>query len=153
MKNIFLLSTLCIILSGYSGKPTPGDVEIAIILNSKNTIETLNPVEVREYWLKRGTKKRWKGFDVAVYPVDRKLKCPEKDFFYKKILALSFDDVEAYYEAKRYQSAETPPVKYGTDAEILAFVAEQSGAIAFVNKASITADFKSKVKVVCVISE
>lgn len=152
MKKLILLGILSVGLSGHSIKP-PTTIEVVIIVNPKNTMETLNPPEVREYWLKRGTKKRWKGFDAAVYPVDRKQKCPEKDFFYKKILDLTFDDVEAYFEAKHYQNAEAPPVKYGTDKEVINYVAEQAGAIGFVNKTSITSEVKPLVKIICTISE
>jgi ABC-type phosphate transport system substrate-binding protein len=148
--TFLLLLTLNIFMIG--GASVPAGIELAIIINNGNPTDKLDPAEVKDYWLKRGMKKKWKTSTV-VLPVDRKVKCPEKELFYSKILRLSVDDVESYFAAKQYQGAENPPEKLATDKEIIAYVSEHPGAIGFVNKSSISDDVKGGIKIACVIAQ
>lgn len=64
---------------------------------------------------------------------------------------MSANDVETYFNQKQYESGEKPQDKFASDASMIDFVAEEAGAIGFVNTSSLTAEAKSKVKVVLVI--
>ena len=59
---------------------------------------------------------------------------------------MTSDEVTRYFTERAYQNTEAPPIKFGSDAEIISFVEANPGAIAFVAKSSVKAD--SKVKVV-----
>jgi len=64
---------------------------------------------------------------------------------------MSASDIETYFTQKQYESAEKPQDKFASDAAIIDFVADEPGAIGFVNISSLSADAKAKVKVVLTI--
>ena len=147
MKRFFLFSVaLVVLLSGFTS-PAPVNNTIAIIVNASNPIEKMTPTVVRIYWLRTG-KKRWPGINKNIKPVNRKTKCKEKETFLSKILEMKDDDVESYFTAKQYQYAEVPPEKFLTDAEIIDYVSNEEGAIAFVNAGSVEVAKNSRVKIV-----
>lgn len=86
-----------------------------------------------------------------IKPVDRKTSCAEQETFYSKVLGMSASDVETYFTQKQYESAEKPQDKFASDAAVIDFVAEEPGAIGFVNINSLTSEAKAKVKIVLTI--
>jgi hypothetical protein len=64
---------------------------------------------------------------------------------------MTASDVETYFSQRQYEAAEKPQDKFATDAAVIDFVAEEAGAIGFVNTASLTAEAKAKVKVVLIV--
>lgn len=147
MKKIALLLPLLVIALSAFAPATP---EISIIVNKENTISKLTAGEVKLYWLRK-IKKRWPDMNKNIKPVDRKSSCSEQEAFYSKVLGMSASDVETYFTQKQYESAEKPQDKFTSDAAIIDFVADEAGAIGFVNTASLTADAKAKVKVVLIV--
>ena len=147
MKSLFILiAVLSISLTGFA----PASTEVAIIVNKDNTVDKLTAGEVKLYWLRK-IKKRWPEINKNIKPADRKTKSPEQDVFYSKVLGMSGNDVETYFTQKQYDSAEKPQDKFASDASMIDFVAEEPGAIGFVNTASLTPEMKSRVKVVLVL--
>jgi ABC-type phosphate transport system substrate-binding protein len=145
-KTIILIPFLFVVLSAFA----PAAPELSIIVNKENTVEKLTTAEVKLYWLRK-IKKRWPDLNKNIKPVDRKSGNPEQDAFYKKVLGMSAADVETYFSQRQYESAEKPQDKFPSDAAIIDFVAEEAGAIGFVNTSSLSAEAKAKVKVVLVI--
>jgi ABC-type phosphate transport system substrate-binding protein len=147
-----LLGTLFI---GPSEKTQPDKpaTELVVIVNKDNPVEKLSVPEVRLYWMRRGIQKTWPTLKTTVLPVDRKGTCPEKSIFYKSIIKLSESETEAYFAAKQYQSAETPPVKLASDNEVIEYVADNKAGLGFVNLASLSDATKRSVKIVCTVSE
>lgn len=145
-KTILLVSILFVTLSAFA----PAGPELAIIVNKENTIDKLTAGEVKLYWLRK-IKKRWPDMNKNIKPVDRKTSNPEQDAFYSKVLGMSAADVETYFSQRQYESAEKPQDKLASDAAIIDFVAEEAGAIGFVNSASLTAEARAKVKVVLLV--
>lgn len=145
-KLIILLPLLVIALTSFA----PATPEISVIVNKENTLSKLSAGEVKLYWLRK-IKKRWPDMNKNIKPVDRKTSCSEQETFYTKVLGMSASDVETYFTQKQYESAEKPQDKFASDNAIIDFVAEEAGAIGFVNTASLSADAKAKVKVVLII--
>jgi ABC-type phosphate transport system substrate-binding protein len=146
MKKIFIIiPILFIALSAFAPA-----AEIAIIVNKENTIEKLSVGEAKLYWLRK-IKKRWPDLNKNIKPVDRKSGNAEQDAFYSKVLGMSAADVETYFSQRQYEAAEKPQDKFNSDAAIIDFVAEEAGAIGFVNTASLSAEAKAKVKVVLIV--
>ncbi|MEJ0031905.1 MAG: hypothetical protein WDO15_16690 [Bacteroidota bacterium] len=145
MKKIIIIPFLFLVLSAFAPS-----AEIAIIVNKENTIDKLTLSEAKLYWLRK-IKKRWPDINKNIKPVDRKSGNPEQDAFYGKVLGMSATDVETYFSQRQYEAAEKPQDKFNSDAAIIDFVAEETGAIGFVNSASLTADAKSKVKIVLIV--
>ena len=147
MKKILLtLPLLVILLTAFA----PAPPEIAIIVNKENTSDKLSAGEVKLYWLRK-IKKRWPDINKNIKPVDRKTSCSEQEVFYATVLGMSASDIETYFTQKQYESAEKPQDKFPSDAAIIDFVADEPGAIGFVNIGSLSADAKAKVKVVLTI--
>jgi len=128
----------------------PAGPELAIIINKENPVEKLTTGEVKLYWLRK-IKKRWPDLNKNIKPVDRKTKNADQDAFYAKVLGMSASDVETYFNAKQYESGEKPQDKFASDAAIIDFIAEEPGAIGFVNIASLTPEAKARVKVVLIL--
>jgi hypothetical protein len=145
-KLVFLAPVLVMLLTAF----TPAPTEIAIIVNKENTVDKLSSGEVKLYWLRK-IKKRWPDLNKNIKPADRKTKNADQDLFYSKILGMSAADVDTYFNQKQYESGEKPQDKFASDAAMIDFVAEEAGAIGFVNSASLTPEAKAKVKVVLTI--
>jgi hypothetical protein len=148
-KIVLLLGMLALMVLGSYTEKTNG-AEISIIIHKDNPVTTLSASEVKLYWLRK-IKKRWPVINKNIRPADRKAKCEEQTAFYAKVLTMSAADVETYFTERQYAAAEKPQDKFATDADIINFVAEEGGAIGFVNSASLTAAQKARVKVVCVV--
>lgn len=147
MKTTLILAGLLIMtMTAFA----PAGPELAIIINKENPVEKLTTGEVKLYWLRK-IKKRWPDLNKNIKPVDRKTKNADQDAFYAKVLGMSASDVETYFNAKQYESGEKPQDKFGSDAAIIDFIAEEAGAIGFVNIASLTPEAKARVKVVLIL--
>jgi ABC-type phosphate transport system substrate-binding protein len=132
----WLVASVCM---SFTSATPPASIEIAIIINASNPVEKLSGELVKNYWLRRFVK-RWKENNTGILPVDRKNKCLERDTFYKHILGLPPDDVEAYLSARQYQNGDSPMQKFMSDQEIINYVSQQPGAIGYVNAASVGKD-------------
>jgi ABC-type phosphate transport system substrate-binding protein len=147
MKITLILAVVFVITMTAFAPVAP---ELAIIVNKENPVEKLTTGEVKLYWLRK-IKKRWPDLNKNIKPVDRKTKNADQDAFYAKVLGMSASDVETYFNAKQYESGEKPQDKFASDAAIIDFIAEEAGAIGFVNTASLTPEIKARVKVVLII--
>lgn len=148
MKKTFILAAFLSIMTLTAFAPAA--TELAVVVSKENPVDKLTAGEVKLYWLRK-IKKRWPELNKNIKPVDRKTKSAEQDLFYSKVLGMSANDVETYFNAKQYESGEKPQDKFPSDAAIIDFVAEEAGAIGFVNLASLTPETKAKVKVVLVV--
>ncbi len=147
MKNIVVvLILLSVALTAFA----PASTEIAIIVNKENPVEKLTAGEVKLYWLRK-IKKRWPEINKNIKPADRKSRSGEQETFYFKVLGMKVSDVETYFTQKQYESAEKPQDKFNNDSEMIDFVSQEAGAIGFVNVSSLTAEAKSKVKIVLTV--
>lgn len=145
MRAFIILSFVAVFgLMGFGTRPVKDS--ISIIVHPNNPYDKLTPSTVKIFWLRSG-KKRWEKINAAIKPVDRKNKCVEREKFLSVLIEMKSDQVETYFTAKQYQFAEQPPAKFISDAEIIDYVSNEPGAIAFVSTASLTSN-ESKVKVV-----
>ncbi len=148
MKKILLVCLVGILCSfklyNYSSS------SIVVIVNKENPVTTLSVSETKLYWLRK-IKKRWPDINKNIRPADYKSKNGAQTAFYANVLGLSATDVETYFTQKQYESAEKPQDKFSSESELINFVADEVGAIGFVNASSLTDADKAKVKIVCTI--
>ncbi len=137
-------------MMGFIPPKTKSGIEVSIIVNNANPTQALSPDFVRDFWLKKSAK-RWREINKLILPVDRKLKCVEKDAFYAKILRLAPDVVEAFVSARQYQNGDQPIQKFNSDTEIIDYIAHEEGGIGYVNTESISPNEK-KIKVIYTVS-
>ena len=143
MLLIFLSVTL---LSGFSAPE--GVIEsISIIVNKDNPVGDLNAGEVKLYYTRK-IKKRWHELNKNIRPADRKNKCAERDAFYSSILGMKDYEVEEYFINKQVQNAERPQDKFGNEADLINFVADEPGAIGYIKTSSVTPEVRARVKIV-----
>jgi ABC-type phosphate transport system substrate-binding protein len=147
LKLLFIL-LICIVANINSGYTTRNaGIEIAVIVNKENPIQTLTVSEAKLYYLRK-LKKRWPRINKNIMPADRKKKCSEQEAFYAKVLGMSATEVEQYFVNRQLQNAERPQDKFMTESEIINFVEEEPGAIGYVNLAALTPEVKARVKVI-----
>lgn len=126
---------------------TPVQDSIVVIVNNENPIASLTASEAKLFYLRK-LKSRWPGINKNIRPVDRKTKCSERSTFYEAILKMDDKAVESYFAERQFQNAERVPEKMNSDNEVIDYVASEIGAIGYIKASSLTADAKSKVKVV-----
>ena len=149
IKNIIAAFFAIVIIAtfgSFSPAPAPG-VGLAVIVNKDNPVTTLTAGEVKLYWMRK-IKSRWPVINKNIRPVDHKTKCPEQETFYWKVLSMTSDEVETYFVTKQYQNAQKPQDKFVSDKDIVDFVADEIGAIGYVNLSNLSPEAKAKVKVV-----
>ncbi len=148
MKKIKRLSLLIIGVTCLSSFiMTPAGSNMVVIVNNDNPVSTLTAGEVKLFYTRR-LKSKWPGNDKNIKPATRKSKCTERDAFYAEILKMDETQVEGYFSERQFQKGEATPNEFFSDSEIIDFVSREVGAISFVNASSLTAEAKSKVKVV-----
>lgn len=126
---------------------TPVQDSIVVIVNNENPIASLTASEAKLFYLRK-LKSRWPGINKNIRPVDRKTKCSERSTFYETILKMDDKAVESYFAERQFQNAERVPEKMNSDSEVIDYVSSEIGAIGYIKASSLTADAKSKVKVV-----
>jgi ABC-type phosphate transport system substrate-binding protein len=119
--------------------------ELCVIVNAGNPVTSMTASQVKLTYLRK-INRRWKELNKNIVPVDSKTGSELRSKFLKSTLQMTSDEMTRFFTEREYQNAEAPPVKLGGDDEIIAFVENNNGAIAYVSKNSIKAG--SKVKVV-----
>jgi ABC-type phosphate transport system substrate-binding protein len=142
----FLTIVLCAILLISLGSSTLSQSagDIVVIINAENPVSALTVSQVKLTYLRK-INRRWKEINKNILPVDRKTESDLRKSFLKDVLQMSADELSRYYTEREYQNAEAPPVKLSSDAEVIAYVESNIGAIAYVNKNAIQNNAKVKV--------
>jgi ABC-type phosphate transport system substrate-binding protein len=118
--------------------------ETVVIVNAANPATSLSASQIKLIYLRK-INKRWKEINKNIVPVDRKGEADSRKKFLQDILQMTSDEVTRYFTEREYQNAEAPPVKFGSDNEILDFVQANPGAIGFVPKSAVKSDNKVKI--------
>ncbi len=146
MNNINTWLFICFLpLLFFSGQNDK--IELALIVNKNNTINTMTKSEVKLTYLRK-LNKRWPGINKNIIPVDRKDISETKKIFLSKLLNMTEQDLNRYFTEREYMNAEMPPIVFNNDAEIIEYVANNIGAIGYVNMNSLNSEDKLKVKIV-----
>jgi len=150
MKKIFLFLFLIGTLMSFKMNTT-GGTNIVIVINKDNPVTTLSASEAKLYWLRK-VKKRWPDINKNIRPADFKSKNAAQETFYSKVLGMTASDVETYFTQKQYESAEKPQDKFGSESDLINFVASEPGAIGFIDASKLSAADKERVKVVLTVN-
>lgn len=102
-----------------------------VIVNSSNPLATMSRSEMAKVFLKK--EERWKnGFAITV--VDLATDHPARMAFSRAVLGKEPDAVEAYWRKLIFSGMGSPPLKLASDAEVVAFVSKNVGAVAYVSR-------------------
>lgn len=119
--------------------------QYVIVVNPKNPISRLTPLQVSRMYLGKLLAWNINGEVKPVLPVDQRPESPVRDAFSKRVLRKSVSETAAYWRQELYSGRNVPPPEQ-TEAEALATVRSDVGAIAYVSD---KADLKG-VKVILV---
>jgi ABC-type phosphate transport system substrate-binding protein len=75
---------------------------------------------------------RW-GNQVHILPVDQSSVAAVREAFTREVLGLSLGEVQDFWNRRLATDRQLPPVTRGSDEEVLAYVADNEGAIGYVS--------------------
>ena len=114
--------------------------EVKIIVNSSNSITSISKAELSNIFLKKISK--FKN-GVAAIPVDQAPDSPVRKSFSSNYLKKSVSAVKNYWHQQLFSGSNVPPEEKKSDAEVVSFVKDNPGAIAYVSSKATLAGVKT----------
>ena len=109
--------------------------ELVVIVNDSNPVSTMSASAVKQHFLK--DKKVWE-FGQKVRPADCTFDEDARLVFLSKVLGMTEIEIERYWIEQQYVKGEKPPSTMDDDSSVMRFVAKFDGAIAFVERGSLS---------------
>jgi ABC-type phosphate transport system substrate-binding protein len=128
MKLPIILAVL--LASTLSSAARPADASFVVIVNVANAA-TLTRDELANIFMKRIT--RWADHAVPILVVDALPGSPVREAFSRAVLHRGVGAMEAYWQQQIFSGRDVPPVQQETDADVVAFVRRNPGAIGYVS--------------------
>jgi ABC-type phosphate transport system substrate-binding protein len=110
-----------------------------VIVHSSNPAASLSREQVVRYLLKKAT--TWPS-GTAVAPVDQHKESATRAAFSQAVLKKSVAEVAAYWQQQIFSGRGVPPPEKRNDAEVVAFVTANEGAIGYVSEGAAIGDAK-----------
>ena len=121
---------------GVAGSPAADEGSFVVITAAANPASSIKRQELARFFLKKTG--RW-GDGHGVIPVDQSAGSPVRAAFTRAVLAVEgmgqISAVQNFWLQQVYSGRSTPPTVKASDAEVLAFVASNPGAIGYVGAA------------------
>jgi hypothetical protein len=116
------------------------DSTLVVIGNQAGVPAEINMTELKAVF--RGERQRWKdGTKVVIAMI--KSTSPLGKIVSEKVYSKSGEEVRGFWAAISFAGKFDPPNVFNTDAEVEAFVAQNPGAIAILNRSITTSDVKT----------
>jgi len=113
-------------------------LEIAIIVNGQNS-NTLTKETIAQIYT--GNKSSWPD-GTRILACDQKLESQTAKAFLSTYARKNASDYQALWMEKMLSGAANPPKSFGSDNDVIEFVASNKGAIGYVAKESVTGKVK-----------
>jgi ABC-type phosphate transport system substrate-binding protein len=107
-----------------------------VIVNNANGTSSIAKKELSQLFMKKTAK--WHD-GTTVVAVDQTEKSPARERFTQEIHAKSIAAVKSYWQQQIFSGRDVPPVEKTTDAQVVAFVKQNAGAIGYVSDTTDTA--------------
>jgi ABC-type phosphate transport system substrate-binding protein len=104
-----------------------------VVVNAANPTTSLNKEKANNIFLKRVA--RWEDGS-AVMPINLNGSSPTRDAFSRVVHGKKASLIEVFWQQQIFAGKEAPPVERSADAEVLAFVRANPGAIGYVSAAT-----------------
>ena len=121
---------------GVSGAPAADEGSFVVIVAASNPATSIRRQELARFFLKKTG--RWND-GRGVVPVDLSAGSPVRSAFTRAVLSVEgmgqISSVQNFWLQQVYSGRSTPPAIKATDAEVLAFVTANPGAIGYVGAA------------------
>ena len=113
--------------------------EMVVVINEKNSIESLSKSEVIDIYMGRHTKF---SNGVSAMPVDQQKNSSLQQIFYKQLIGKSLAKVNAYWARLTFTGRAKPPKTINDSANIELFVQTNIGAIGYMDNKDIDTRLK-----------
>jgi ABC-type phosphate transport system substrate-binding protein len=127
---------LLVVLLGFLApvvRTQPPAPPFIVIVNAANPVATLpRDVAARLFLKKKGN---WDSGE-RVAPVDQLETGPLRKAFSSRVLGRDVDSIKSYWQELIFSGRAVPPVEKATDADVVAFVGANAGAIGYVSASS-----------------
>ena len=110
-----------------------------VIVNNANGKSSLAKKDVSQLFLKKTPK--WSD-GTPVVAVDQTEKAAARERFTQEIHGKSVSAVKSYWQQQIFSGRDVPPVEKSSDAQVIAFVKQNAGAIGYVGEGADTAGVK-----------
>ena len=110
-----------------------------VIVNSSNSSAKISKTDLNAVFLKKMVK--WSDGTPAA-PVNQAKKSPVRDSFTTAVHGKSVAAVDSYWQQQIFSGRDVPPAEKASDAEVLAFVKANAGAVGYVSDGAPTAGVK-----------
>ncbi len=131
MRTRHLIGSVCAIgLLVLAASAAAQDGSFRVIVNSSNPAGSLRSAYVSELFL--GKIRRW-DHGGAVAPVDRSVRSSVRAGFSKSVHHKSVRAVQSYWQQRIFSGRGVPPPELHSDAEVVAYVQRNPGAIGYVS--------------------
>jgi len=111
-----------------------------VIVNKANSTSTLSKKQVSNLFLKKA--KKWPDGSKAA-AIDLKGNNPTRKVFSTEVHGKSTNAVKSYWQQAVFSGKGTPPVEKSSDADVINFVKQNSGAIGYVASGTNTSEVKT----------
>jgi ABC-type phosphate transport system substrate-binding protein len=110
-----------------------------VIVNSANGTSSLPKKELSQLFMKKTPK--WSDA-TPVVAVDQTEKAAARERFTQEVHGKSVAAVKSYWQQQIFSGREVPPVEKSSDAQVVAFVKQNAGAIGYVSDSADTGGVK-----------
>jgi ABC-type phosphate transport system substrate-binding protein len=146
MGRIAVAALLISAVSGIAGAPAE-DPAFVVVVAAANPATAIQRQDLARIFLKKTS--RWSDGRTAV-PVDQSVGTPVRDAFTRSVLAVEgmgqISSVQNFWLQQVYSGRNTPPAVKAGDAEVLAFVEANPGAVGYVS----TSPARGSVKILAI---
>lgn len=138
MRKQLILATL-LAITCFAQVLTAQQAAFQVVVHPDNPSTSLPGSQVAKLFLKQSTSWSHGG---KVAPVDQSESAGVRTSFSDEVLNRTVAAVESYWQQQIYSGRAVPPVKVGSDAEVVAFVKANPGAIGYVSASASTSGVK-----------
>lgn len=137
MKNIRSILLALLAAAAWHGAALAADYKV--IVNNANSKSSLVKKEISLLFMKKTP--QWSD-GTPVVAVDQTEKSAVRERFTLEIHGKSVSAVKSYWQQQIFSGRDVPPVEKSSDAQVLAFVKQNAGAIGYVAASADTAGVK-----------
>ena len=110
-----------------------------IIVNSSNSSTKISKADLNAIFLKKMVK--WSD-GIPALPVNQSKKSTVRDSFTTSVHGKSVAAVDSYWQQQIFSGRDVPPAEKTSDADVLAFVKANAGAVGYISDSGATAGVK-----------
>jgi ABC-type phosphate transport system substrate-binding protein len=123
------LGLVAIAMMCLAGPAAAQQGRFVVVVNQANPVSSLTRVEVSNLFLRKAT--RWADGG-AVHPVDLPTSSPVRAAFSRDIHGRTVASISAYWQQQIFSGRDVPPSERASEAEVVAYVRNDPGAIGYV---------------------